>query len=163
MSRERSQWELERAGKSRLYIPEVFHLIPTQNLQLHKNTYMCVGTYCTCRQAFLYMGLWASLTLPPWHYLLSTLSPVWDSCHIVPWARLAFSLQWRQWHCTTFLPSLHLLFSSSSLCQSSQCCQTGSVSELNSRHTWEREGDETNLPDGSVFHFYQYFCLSTLP
>lgn len=80
-------------------------------------------------QAFLYMGLWASLTLPPWHYLLST-SPAWDSCHIVPWARLTFSLQWSQWRCTTFFSSLPLLFSSSSPCQSSQSCQTGSVSEL---------------------------------
>lgn len=90
---------------------------------------MCVGTYCTHTPTFPYMGLWASLTLPPWHYLLST-SPAWNSCHIRPWARLTFSLRWSQWRRTTFFSSLPLLVSSSSPCQSSQCCHSGSVSEL---------------------------------
>lgn len=65
-----------------------------------------------------------SLTLPPQR------GPAWDSCHIVPWARLTFSLQCCQWRRTTFFSLLPLRFSSSSLCQSSQRCQTGSVSEL---------------------------------
>lgn len=127
-----------------------------------------VDTYCTHTQTFMYMGLWGSLTLPPWHYLLST-SPVWDSCHILPWARLTFSLWWSQWRCTTFFSSLPLLISSSSPCQSSQCCHSGSVSELNC--LWAKI--QTHLRDrGRLLtqtlltlstSISLLFCLSTLP
>ena len=110
---------------------------------MEKPQYMCVGTYCTYTQTSLYVGLWASMTLAPWLYLRST-SPAWDFCHIVPWARLTFSLQWSQWRCTTFFSSLPLRFSSSSPCQSSQCCHSGSVSELSC--LWAKI--QTHLRDG---------------
>lgn len=94
-------------------------------------------------EAGQYVGLWASLTLPPWHYLLSA-RPAWDSCHIVPWARLTFSLQRGHRRYTTFLSSLPLLLIGVSIIAALSnwiCLRTKPVSQLKSRHTWETEVD----------------------